>query len=320
MKVVIIGAAGFVGTTLTRKILDNSDVYTVSLLDNADILPSTNKKIDTNVGSFADEALRNRVLDGADKVILLAAILGGAAEANYDLSRQVNIDATLDLFEYLREVRPETRVVFASTIAVYSKPMPDIVNDHTPLGPSMVYGAQKLMMEVALSNFQTRGWLDGVSIRPSGVMARDGADARLKTAFMSRVFYAVKRGENIELPVAPDSSTWLTSVDVVAGNFAHATFLNPEKLGKDRAFTLPALRLTFAELVAALFRKFPESKSAVTYAPDMEIVSLFGSYPKLETEIADRLGFRRDKDADDLVTHAMGTEGPQKIQSDRSMK
>lgn len=308
MKVVIIGAAGFVGTALTQKILENRDVDTVSLLDNVEITTPQNIKIETHVGSFADETLRNHVLDRANKVILLAAILGGAAESNYDLSRQVNIDATLDLFEYLKKTKPETRMVFASTIAAYAKPLPEIVDDQTLFGPSMVYGAQKLMMEVALSNFQTRGWLDGVSIRPSGVMARDGADARLKTAFMSRVFYSVMRGEDIELPVASGSSTWLTSVDAVASNFAHATFLDSKKLGRDRAFTLPALRLTFGELVAALFRKFPESKSQVTYVPDEEIVSLFGSYPKLETEIADRLGFKRDKDADDLVAHAMCTE------------
>ena len=72
------------------------------------------------------------------------AILGGAAEADYSLARRVNVDTTLNLFEYLRDRAPETRVVFASTIAVYSKPMPDPVTDATPLGPTMLYGAQKL--------------------------------------------------------------------------------------------------------------------------------------------------------------------------------
>ena len=81
------------------------------------------------------------------KSFSLASILGGAAEANYDLARRVNIDATLGVFEHLRETAPQTRLVFASTIAVYAKPMPDPVTDFTGFGPSMVYGAQKLMME-----------------------------------------------------------------------------------------------------------------------------------------------------------------------------
>lgn len=166
----------------------------------------------------------------------------------------------------------------------------------------MVYGAQKLMMEVALSNFARKGWLDAVSLRPSGVMARDGADAALKTAFMSRLFWCVRRREDIVLPVAPESRTWLTSVDIVARNFVHAAML-PE-IGPDRAFTLPALSLTFGELVEALRRRFPDSPSMVDFAPDAEIVSLFGSYPDLKTDIADGLGFVRDENADALVANA----------------
>tara|TARA_R110000751_G_scaffold288076_4_gene393217 strand:- start:67829 stop:68755 length:927 start_codon:yes stop_codon:yes gene_type:complete len=305
MKVAIIGAGGFIGTALTRKILQNRDVRCVSLMDSTDFPVPDDHRIETVRGSFADPCIRRKVVDGADKVILLAAILGGAAESNYDLSRQINVDATLDLFEYLRLTRPDTRVVFASTIAVYAEPLPAIVDDCTPFGPTMVYGAQKLMMEIALSNFQRRGWLDGVAIRPSGVMARDGADARLKTAFMSRVFYAVKRGEDLELPVAPQSTTWLTSVDTVSSNFSHAAFLSARELGNERAFTLPALRLSFEELVAALFRKYPESRSRITYAPNDQLISLFGAFPQLVTETADRLGFQRDADADDLVARAL---------------
>ena len=218
-------------------------------------------RVEVHVGSFGDPAIRDKVLDGADKVIVLAAILGGAAEANYALSRQVNIDATLSLFEHLRDRNPKTRLVFASTIAVFAKPLPALVTDSTPTGPSMVYGAQKLMMEIALSNFSTKGWLDGVSLRPSGVMAREGADTRQRTAFMNQFFFAIRDGEDITLPVHAHSRTWITSVDCVARNFAHGAMLSAEALGANRAFTLPALCVTFEQLVAALHARFPDSKS-----------------------------------------------------------
>ena len=302
MKVAVIGAGGFVGSRVAR-ILAGDPAIELSLLDRLAFPHPESPRVKAVVGDFADPTVRERALDGADKVILLAAILGGAAEADYALARRVNVDATLGLFEFLRDRAPGTRLVFASTIAVYSEPLPDPVTDATALGPTMVYGAQKLMMEVALSNFAVRGWLDGVSLRPSGVMARDGADAALKTAFMSRLFWCVKRGENIVLPVAPESRTWLTSIETVARNFIHAAML-PE-IGPDRAFTLPALSLTFAELVAALKRRFPNSSSRIAFAPEPEIVALFGSYPRLETATADRLGFLRDETADVLVERAL---------------
>ncbi len=306
MKIAVIGAGGFVGQRVTKRLLSDADVSEISLLDCVDFAVPDAKKVKKAVGDFSDSDTRSRVVDGADAVILLASILGGAAERDYDLARRINVDATLDLFDYLRGRAQQTRMVFASTIAVYSKPLPMVVTDQTATGPTMVYGAQKLMMEVALSNFTAKGWLDGVSLRPSGVMARDGADAALKTAFMSRLFWCVARGEDITLPVAEESRTWLTSVDNVAANFIHGAKVSG--LGSNRAFTLPALSLTFGELVAALRRRFPESPSNIRFEPDAEIVALFGSYPELVTETADQLGFTRDKDADALVAQAMFKE------------
>lgn len=306
MKVAVVGAGGFVGAQVAETLRKTKEIDQIALVDRVTLPEAkteTSASVETYLGDFSDPAIRDAACDGADAVIFLAAILGGAAEANYALARRVNVDATLDLIERLRDTAPTTRFVFASTIATYSKPLPDPVSDSTPLGPTMIYGAQKLMMEVALSNFAAKGWLDAVSLRPAGVMARDGADAALKSAFLSRLFWCVKRGEDITLPVAADSRTWLASVGNVAENFVHGALL-PD-IGQTRAFTLPALALTFEELVEALKRRFPDSSSKITFAPDPATVTLFGSYPRLITETADRLGFTRDADADALVQNSM---------------
>lgn len=303
MKIAVIGAGGFVGSHVTKKLCSLEEISAISLVDRVAPQMDLPNQARFYAGDFADSSLRKAALDGADAVICLASILGGAAEQNYALARRINVDATMDLIDELKDTAPKTRFVFASTVAAYAKPLPNPVTDETPLGPTMVYGAQKVMIEVALSNFAAKGWLDAVSLRPSGVMARDGADAALKTAFMSRLFWCVQRNEDITLPVAPDSRTWLASVDNVASNFVHGALV-PE-LGANRAFTLPALALSFGELVEALKRRFPESRSKINFEPDAEIVSLFGSYPELETKTADSLGFEKDQNADALVRNAM---------------
>jgi len=89
----------------------------------------------------------------------------------------------------------------------------------------------------------------------------------------------VKRGEDIVLPVASDSSTWLASVECVARNFVHAALL-PE-LGPNRAFTLPALALSYGELVAALQRRFPDSPSRISFEPDPETVAMRLALPAM---------------------------------------
>ena len=299
MRVAVIGAGGFVGARLLQRLADRPEVTAIHALDRAGV--QTRGKVTAFAGDFADPALRDDALADAGAVIHLAAVLGGAAEADHDLARRVNLDATLALIDTLKG--SGTRFVFASTIAAYGPGLPDPVTDATALNPTMLYGAQKVMIETALSTYARRGWLDAVSLRPAGVMARDGADAALKSAFMSRLFYAVKRGEDITLPVSEDCRTWLASVDNVARNFAHAALL--PKIGEARAFTLPALCLTYGALVAALQRRFPDSRATVRYAPEPEAVALFGQAPGLVTEAADALGFTKDENADALVRDAM---------------
>ncbi len=303
MRVAIIGAAGFVGTRVAQILGERG--CDLTLLDRAPWAAPAGATV--LHGDLSSPEIRAHLLRGADAVIHLAAILGGAAEADYPLARRVNVDATLDLFEdaFAKGGEKPLRMVFASTIAVYAKPMPDPVTDATPFGPTMVYGAQKLMAEVALSNFTAKGWLDGISLRPSGVMARDGADAALKSAFMSRLFWAVRRGEDIVLPVAETGRTWLTSIETVAQNFAHAALMGPIPAARPRAMTLPALSLTFGELASALRAAYPASASKITFAPDPALMALFGSYPRLDTAAADALGFVRDKTAADLVANSL---------------
>ena len=298
MRVTITGAGGFLGRRLARMLAEDARVTALRLVDHAALpdLPGA----EGLTGDLADPALRARAIAGADAVIHLAAIPGGAAEADPALARRVNLEATMDLMAALRGTG--ARFVFASTVAVLGDDLPPVVTDDTAPAPRLVYGAQKAMVETWLATLARRGDLDGLALRPAGIVARDGTDAGLKTAFLSRVFHAVRRGEDITLPVAPEGTTWLASVDNVARNFAHAALLRDP--GPRRVLTLPALTLRFDALVAALRAAFPDSPSRIAYAPDPAIMAAFGRQPPLLTPAAEALGFGRDADARALVRDA----------------
>ncbi|MFT6606224.1 MAG: nucleoside-diphosphate-sugar epimerase [Halocynthiibacter sp.] len=303
MKLVITGAGGFLGQEIIRQAHALPQVQSMRLVDITP--PPAGEGIEIVTGDLCDPAVRAQALADADAVIHLAAMLGGAAESDPTGARAINVDMTLDMADWLRINRPNARFVFASSVTVLGAPLPDPVTDAAPLAPVMVYGAHKAMVEVALSNYARRGWLDAVSLRPAGIVARDGADAALKSAFMSRVFWCVKRGEDITLPVAEDSRTWIASVSNVAANFLHGAFA---PLGGERALTLPTLPVTMGELVAALRRVFPNSPAQITFSPDAEAVALFGSFPAVQTTAAEQAGFLRDTNIDALVRAAI-TQG-----------
>jgi D-erythronate 2-dehydrogenase len=257
----IIGAGGFLAQRVTRKLRARPDTSAISLCDVSNFDAPDDARVTKVVGDVQAAEVRARAIDGADSVIVLASILGGAAERDYAGARAINVNATLSLFEDLRDCGRPIRCVFASSIAVFATPLPSVVTDETPLGPVMTYGAQKLMMEVALSNFAKRGELDGISLRPSGIMANPAADRRMRAAFINRVFYAVRDGDDIELPVPPDATTWLSSIETVAENFVQAAEIPVDRIGTCRAITLPTLQATFADLVAALKRLFPDMQN-----------------------------------------------------------
>ncbi|MEG3178724.1 NAD-dependent epimerase/dehydratase family protein [Sphingomonas sp. RB3P16] len=118
---------------------------------------ATDSRVQAIQGDLTNPAVLCAAIgDGVDLVYHLAAIVGGAAEADYALARRVNIDATLSLFRRLRDTGRRPRVVYASSIAVFGEPPPPLVDDRTEPRPTMTYAAQTRMIEIALAQFSAR--------------------------------------------------------------------------------------------------------------------------------------------------------------------
>ena len=311
MRVLITGAGGFIGQTLLRLLAEGGGiggraVEAVAALDRQ--LPAT-PGVQPIEGDLGDATVRHRIADFAPSVCFhLAAVPGGAAEADPATSRRVNLDATLDLFDLLSATKHVASpvVVYASTIAVYGSDLPDPVTDTTPLRPPLVYGAHKLACEIMLADHTRRGLLDGRSLRLPGIVARPRAPSGLASAFMSDLLHALAAGEQFTCPVGPQATAWWMSARRCAENLVHAASMEP---GSDsrRAWPLPVLRLSMAEMVQTLSRLYGvDGERLVRYAPQPALESVFGRYPRLDDQAARALGLRDDDSAEALVRRALG--------------
>lgn len=286
------------GRKVVELALARSDCSSIVVTDRSlpDLHPDP--RLQAVQGEIDDPAVQDAILAGADAVIHLAAVLGGAAEADPVASRRINLDATLDLIHRSRG----RRFVLASTIAVYGEP-PPLIDDDTLCAPTLVYAMHKRMAEIALETAVRRGEIEGIALRIAGVVARPGPALGLKSAFLSGLFQAMREGRDFTMPVAPDGRSPITSVHAVAAALLHAA-LSGTAPGNGQSLLLPALSVQFSDLEATLRRRYP-SAPPVTYRADPDIMRGFGNFGAVETRDARRLGYPADRDLAELVDRAI---------------
>lgn len=310
MHILVTGANGFVGAQLVARLVNEPGSLAWTHLTLIDLhLPAYDAPgISYLRGSLADPQL----LDAAftvpvDVAFHLASVPGGAAEQDYELGRQVNLDATLALFEQLQQQAKPARVVFASTIAVYGSPLPAVVDDDTPLRPGLSYGAQKLMGEVLLEDLSRRGRLDGVALRLPGIVARPPQPSGLLSAFMSELFWKLRDGEPFVCPVSAEGTAWWMSVKCCVDNLLHAAVIPSQELSLKRVFALPVLHLSLAEVIEGVNRYAGFlSPPKVQFQPNPALQSTFASYPPLSSPAALAMGFAHDGSLEQLISHTLG--------------
>lgn len=312
MKVLVTGAGGFIGAQLVQVLremgcIGTQPITSLALADQQVRGPIPEGAVLLQ-GDLGSAELLGRVEEFAPDVTFhLAAVPGGAAEADYGLGRRVNLETTLALFETLaRQGARPPMVVYASTIAVYGSDLPDRVTPETPLNPPLTYGAHKLACEVLLADFSRRGRLDGRSVRLPGVVARPRAPSGLASAFMSDILHALAAGERFTCPVSARSTAWWMSARRCAENLLHAGGMEVGGNDPRRAWPLPVLRLSLAQVVDTLAGLYGEDRRAlVTYDPQPDLEAVFGRYPLLDDSAARALGFRDDGTAAELVRRAL---------------
>jgi D-erythronate 2-dehydrogenase len=310
MRVLITGAGGFIGARLADLLRERGElggrrIEALALADQ--VLPETAGETAIR-GDLTQPAVMARVATfRPDGAFHLSAVPGGASEADYALGRQVNLDASLSLFETLAANGTRPTVVYASSIAVYGTNLPDLVTPTMPLRPPLTYGAHKRVCEILLADLTRRGLLDGRSVRLPGIVARERSDAGLTSAFMSDILHALKAGEAFTCPVGPEATAWWMSARRCVENLVHAAVMDASIADPQLAWPLPVLRLSMREIIDTCSARYGESRRGlVAFQPRPNVEEVFGRYPRLDDASARALGLRDDGSADELVRRALG--------------
>lgn len=312
MHILITGAAGFLGQRLTqalvaRATLDGRTITRLTLVDQSappaidagDIAVVTTSRDLTQAGAW------NALLDGRPDVIYhLAAVVSSAAEADLELGLAVNFDATRALLDGCRSRGlGQTRVLMASSVAVYGGELPEVLTDMTALTPQSSYGTQKAMCELLINDFSRRGLIDGRVLRLPTIVIRPGRPNAAASSFASSILREPLAGEDAVCPVPTGLELFVMSPGKVVEALIHGAEVEGRELGTSRCFMLPGITVSVAEMLEALRRRAGDAAvDRVRFEPDAAVTAIVASWPgRFSTAKADRLGFKGDDSFDDIV-------------------
>ena len=248
MKILVTGAAGFLGRRLLTELLAGpTAVPAISRVIAADLAPCPidDPRVESRVGDIADAGFIGAIVDRDVRIIWhLAAVLSGQSEAEFDVGLRVNVDATRALLDRARGLDTPARFVFSSTIAALGAPLPDVVPEDQVLRPKSSYGAAKVIAETLVSEYSRRGFVDGIACRVPTVAVRPGKPNSALSSFVSGIIREPLAGIDAVCPVPLDTRVWITSPRVATANLAHAAVVASDALGDRRVVNLPGLCVT----------------------------------------------------------------------------
>ena len=179
-KVLVTGGAGYIGTFVVQQLLDKN--YEVVVLD--DLLYGdkgtaawmNHKNMTFIKGDICDRDMVLKSLEGVDKVIALAAIVGDPACAvNEEITMKVNYESVKLLIDLSIENGIE-RFVFASSCSVYgSSDGISYLTEESELHPVSLYASTRIMCEEYLAERKDK--LSFVTMRLSTVF---GLSSRMR--------------------------------------------------------------------------------------------------------------------------------------------
>ena len=321
MRILITGAAGFIGQLVAKKLLDDEKgAHSLILTDIIEPpIPDARSRsqaqaIKADLCTEADSVVTKDI----DAVYVFHGIMSSGAEADFELGMKANFDATRALLEAIRKTCPGARVIYASSQAVYNNSVTLPVTESQMPTPETSYGAEKMMCEYLITEYTRRGFIDGISLRFPTVSVRPGKPTAAASSFISGMIREPMNGIKCVIPLEDKQwRHWLCSPRILVQNLVYAaTDFDINRLAKfDRCLNFPGIGVSVQDMMDSLARVGGNDKLALLEMKDEPpLKKILYSWPaEFDNTKALNLGFARDTGFDQIVRDYVDGLAPKAI-------
>jgi UDP-glucose 4-epimerase len=214
MKVLVTGAAGFIGRNLIEALARRGDTVIATDLrppkDTAETAGIAWLALDV---SRAEEIYRTLLNVRPDAVIHLASWLAGPCEADPLRGWQINFGSTQFLLD-AGVAAGLKKFVLTSSISVFGRGVPEPVRDDAIKEPATIYGQTKLACEHLLRWYRDKHGVGVGAVRFPWVYG-PGRENGITATYSSRLLDAIARREPLEIAFGDEKGDWLYVRDAV---------------------------------------------------------------------------------------------------------
>jgi UDP-glucose 4-epimerase len=148
MKALVTGGAGFIGSNIVKKLLENG--WEVRVLDNLSSGYACNLKpfdIDFRQGDVRDAAFAEQACQGVDTVFHLAASVGRQKSLDHpQADSEINLLGAVNVLEGMRK-HNVSKIVYSSSAAIFGELLTSTIDENHPQNADSPYGVSKLAAE-----------------------------------------------------------------------------------------------------------------------------------------------------------------------------
>jgi len=294
-SVVVTGGAGYVGSVLVPKLLDEG--YSVKVIDlylyGEDVLSHVkdNSNLTQIKGDIRDRPLVERVVRGTDAIVHLACISNDPSyELDPALGKSINYDAFIDLVE-IAKAEGVRRFIYASSSSVYGIKDDLEVTESLSLEPLTDYSLYKAKCEEVLLRAATPEFVVTI-VRPSTVC---GYSPRMRLDLTVNILtnHAVNKGEIIVFGGAQKRP----NIHILDMADAYVCLLKqPEAKIRDQIFNAGYENYTVREIADMVARTLGNSVP-IRVVPSNDL----RSYHVCSKKIRETIGFEAMRSVEDAV-------------------